>query len=115
MDINPNIPYFIEKEGRRIVLSPINDDNKRDLSMPFSILKHCESMLHEVEDDFIEFCSKYDEYILAHGDRHYEHVYFENIPFSECSDYSLSLNVVNTKVDWFRINSKQFDKLKYYD
>lgn len=113
MDINPNIPYFIEKEGRRIVLSPINDDNKRDLSMPFSILKHCESMLHEVEDDFVEFCSKYDQYVVGHGDRFYEQVCFEDIPFSECSDYSLCLNVVNKKVDWFRISSKQYDRFRF--
>ena len=38
MEINPNIPYYIEKEGKRIVLSPINDNYKRNESMPFSIL-----------------------------------------------------------------------------
>lgn len=105
-EINPNIPYYIEKEGRRIVLSPINDDNKRSESMPFSILKHCESMLHEVEDDFDDFCNKYDKYVRAHGERFREQVYFEEIPFSECIDYTLSLDVVNKKVNWFRINSK---------
>lgn len=106
MDINPNIPYYIEKEGRRIVLSPINDDNKRSDSMPFSILKHCESMLHEVEDEFDCFCNKYDEFVRAHGDRYHEQVYFDEIPFSECLDYTLSLDVVNKKVNWFRINCK---------
>lgn len=106
MDINPHVPYYIEKEGRRIVLSPINDDNKRSESMPFSILKHCESMLHEVEDDFDDFCNKYDKYVRAHGERFREQVYFEEIPFSECIDYTLSLDVVNKKVNWFRINSK---------
>lgn len=113
MDINQNTPYYIEKEGKRIVLSPINDDNKRDLSMPFSILKHCESMLHEAEDDFSNFCKKYDEYVIAHGDRYYEQVYFEDIPFSECQNYTLCLNVVNKKVDWFRVNTKQYDRFKF--
>lgn len=106
MDINPNIPYFIEKEGKRIVLSPINDDNKRDLSLPFSILKHCESMLHEVEDDFINFCEKYDLYVKGSGERYREQVYFDEIPLAECVDYSLSIDVRDMKVYWFRINSK---------
>ncbi len=106
MEINPNIPYYIEKEGKRIVLSPINDNYKRNESMPFSILKHCESLLHEVEDDFVDFCNKYDAYVRGHGERFYEQVYFEGIPFSECADYTLSLDVVNMKVNWFCINSK---------
>ena len=74
--------------------------------MPFSILKHCESMLYEVEDDFVDFCNKYDEYVRGHGERFHEQVYFEGIPFTECADYTLSLDVVNKKVKWFRIDSK---------
>lgn len=114
MEINPKIPYFIEKEGKRIVLSPINDDDKRDASMPFSILKHCESMLHEAEDDFVEFCSKYDQYVEGHGERFHEQAYFKDIPFSECEDYTLCVNIVNMKVDWFQINSKKSNEFMYF-
>lgn len=106
IELNPNIPYYIEKEGDTIVIRAINKSGKKSDSMPFSILKHCESMFHEVEDDFIGFCQKYDEYVRAHGDRFYEQVYFEEIPFPECSDYSLSMNVRDRKVNWFSINTK---------
>lgn len=65
------------------------------------VLKLAKMTLDEVEDRFEEFLHDNSKYVEAHGDKHYEQVYFNNIPIKK--DYTLSMNVVNKEVEAFSI------------
>jgi hypothetical protein len=65
------------------------------------VLELAKMTLDEVEDRFEEFLHDNSKYVEAHGDKHYEQVYFNNIPIKK--DYTLSMNVVNKEVEAFSI------------
>lgn len=65
------------------------------------ILDLAKQLMDAAEDRFEDFLSQNYDYVLAHGDRHYEQVYFKDIPLT--NDYKLSMNLINKRVDSFDI------------
>ena len=65
------------------------------------VLDLAKMKMDEAEDHFEDFLHKNYDYVEAHGDRHYEQVFFKNMPLVE--GYTISMNLIGKHVDSFDI------------
>lgn len=72
-------------------------------------LEKSTELINELTEDFEEFLSKYYKYVFAHGERHYEMVYFKDIPVSQT--YKLSIYVENKKTSWIRLTTTKENEI----